>query len=116
MSNLFNRVKALYAQIKAAKINIRSLLFLKLVVGISFIPIILYIAFWLWVAIGFGNKELLGLLQDMRQFVATVFSTQVVAGVLAYGVALIDRDDDGESDDLQNKVKTKEEENAASKH
>ena len=103
MNNLITRAKTLYKQIKAAKINIRSLLFLKLVVGISFIPIILYIGFWLKIALG-GDKELLGLLQDMRQFVATVFSTQVVAGVLAYGVALIDKDNEGESDNMELKA------------
>ncbi len=108
MNTIIEKAKSIYEQIKTADIYFRSLLFLKIVIGISFVPIILYIAFWLWVALGIGDKELLGLLQDMRQFVATVFSTQVVAGVLAYGVALIDKDKDGESDSFELKAKENE--------
>ena len=42
-----------------------------------------------------------GCMQSMQ---SVIFSTQTVAGVLAYGVALIDSDGNGESDELDTKA------------
>ncbi len=99
------RIKGLYATIKGAHIDVGSLLFIKLVILASFIPVVLYIFVWSWMAVGKGEPPLLKMLEEMRLFVGTVFSTQVVAAVLAYGVALVDKNDNGESDDLEGKVK-----------
>ncbi len=102
---MLERIKEVYAAIKGARIGVGSLLFIKLVILTSFIPVILYITVWAWMALGKGEPPLLKMLEEMRLFVGTVFSTQVVAAVLAYGVALVDKNDNGESDDLEGKVK-----------
>lgn len=102
---MITAIKNFIARIRTAKVRLHSLAFLYFVLAVSFLPVVLYIGVWLWVVLGRGEPPLLNLLQDMRQFVGTVFSTQVVAGVLAYGAALIDDDGDGESDDMERKVK-----------
>lgn len=93
-----------------ARVRIKSLAFLHFVLVVSFVPILLYIGVWAWIAIwGKGEPPLLELLQDLRLFVGTIFSTQVVAAVVAYGVALIDNNADGEADEWQEKAKEKKE-------
>lgn len=93
-----------------ARVRIKSLAFLHFVLVVSFVPILLYIGVWAWIAIwGKGEPPLLALLQDLRLFVGTIFSTQVVAAVVAYGVALIDNNGDGEADEWENKAKEKDE-------
>lgn len=57
--------------------------------------------------VGINVTFLISLLSELRQFVSVIFSTQTVTGILAYGVALIDKDRDGESDELKNRVDTK---------
>lgn len=57
--------------------------------------------------VGINVTFLISLLSELRQFVSVIFSTQTVTGILAYGVALIDKDHDGESDELKNKADSK---------
>ena len=57
--------------------------------------------------VGINVTFLISLLSELRQFVSVIFSTQTVTGILAYGVALIDKDHDGESDELKNKADIK---------
>lgn len=108
---MIKRIKELYEKVKGARIGVGSLLFIKSVILISFLPIVMYICVWAWMAVGRGEPPLLKMLEEMRLFVGTIFSTQVVAGVLAYGVAIVDKNGNGESDDLEGKVKGNENSN-----
>lgn len=108
MNQLIDRCKEYYYKLKDSHADIRSLAFVKLVILISFLPIIIYLAAWLYtiyaVHIGINAVHLVALLGELRQFVSVIFSTQTVTGILAYGVALIDKDHDGESDELDIKA------------
>ena len=112
MGNLYTIAKDYYAKLKGAHIRIQSLQFVKFVITTSFIPIFMYLIVWLYTIyamnIGLNVSILLALLTELRQFVAVIFSTQTVAGVLAYGVALIDSDGNGESDELDAKAHIKQ--------
>ena len=57
--------------------------------------------------VGINVTFLISLLSELRQFVSVIFSTQTVTGILAYGVALIDKDHNGDSDELENKADSK---------
>ena len=57
--------------------------------------------------VGINVTFLISLLSELRQFVSVIFSTQTVTGILAYGVALIDKDHNGDSDELENKADNK---------
>ena len=98
---MFQQLKDYYNRVKTAHVKIQSLQFVKFVITTSFVPIFMYL-------IGLNVSILLALLTELRQFVAVIFSTQTVAGVLAYGVALIDSDGNGESDELDAKAHTKQ--------
>lgn len=92
-------LKNIYGRIKAGKMPALSMLFVYLFLIASIIPIILYIGVWVWVAIiGEGQPPLLPLLQDMRQFVGTMFSTQVLAGILSFVTMLVDDNNNGKPD------------------
>lgn len=89
-----------------ARVRIKSLAFLHFALVVSFAPILLYIGVWSWIAIwGQGEPPLLNLLQELRQFIATIFSPAVLAAVVSYGAALIDDNNDGQSDDWASKIK-----------
>ena len=68
----------------------------------------MYLGVWLYAIyamhVGLNVTILVSLLSELRLFVSVIFSTQTVAGVLAYGVALIDSDGNGESDELDSKA------------
>lgn len=68
----------------------------------------MYLGVWLYAIyamhVGLNVTILVSLLSELRLFVSVIFSTQTVAGVLAYGVALIDSDGNGESDELDTKA------------
>lgn len=99
----------LYQKIRCAKLKIKSLTFLYAVLAISIIPILLYLGFWVLAAMaaaaGTTNPALLALLGELRQFVGMIFSASVVGAVVAYGQALVDNDEDGQSDLWQAKGK-----------
>ena len=109
---MFQQLKDYYHRVKTAHVKIQSLQFVKFVITTSFVPIFMYLIVWLYAIyamhIGLNVSILLALLTELRQFVAVIFSTQTVAGVLAYGVALIDSDGNGESDELDAKAHTKQ--------
>lgn len=108
MNNIIDSIKGYYTKIKTAHINIKSLQFVKFVITTSFIPIFMYLGVWLYAIyamhVGMNVTILVSLLSELRLFVSVIFSTQTVAGVLAYGVALIDSDGNGESDELDIKA------------
>lgn len=99
---MLEKLKFVYARIKAGAIPALSMVFVYVFLAASLIPIGLYIGVWSWVAIwGRGEPPLLALLQDMRQFVGTMFSTQVVAGAMAFITMLVDDDNDGKPDVIE---------------
>lgn len=112
MDNIINIAKDYYNRVKTAHLNIKSLQFVKFVITTSFIPIFLYLGVWLYAIyamhVGLNVSILVSLLTELRLFVSVIFSTQTVAGVLAYGVALIDSNGDGESDELDSKAHGKQ--------
>lgn len=111
MNELFNRGKYYWERLRAAHVNIQSLQFVKFVIATSFIPIFIYLSVWLYAVyamhIGLNVSILVALLTELRLFVSVIFSTQTVTGILAYGVALIDSDGNGESDELDIKAHSK---------
>ena len=112
MNNIIDSIKGYYNRVKTAHLNIKSLQFVKFVITTSFIPIFLYLGVWLYAIyamhVGLNVSILVSLLTELRLFVSVIFSTQTVAGVLAYGVALIDSNGDGESDELDSKAHGKQ--------
>lgn len=111
MNELFNRGKYYWERLRAAHVNIQSLQFVKFVIATSFIPIFIYLSVWAYAVyamhIGLNVSILVALLTELRLFVSVIFSTQTVTGILAYGVALIDSDGNGESDELDVKAHSK---------
>lgn len=103
---MFKKFKVLYEKIKAGKMPALSMVFVYVFLAASLIPIALYIGVWSWVTIwGKGEPPLLMLLQDMRQFVGTMFSTQVVAGVMAFITMMVDNNHDGTPDAIEADIK-----------
>ena len=108
MDTIFSKTKEYWSRLRETHGNIRSLQFVKFVITTSFVPIFIYLIVWLYAIyamhIGLNVNILVSLLTELRLFVSVIFSTQTVTGLLAYGVALIDSDGDGESDELDSKA------------
>lgn len=108
MDTIFSKAKEYWSRLRETHGNIRSLQFVKFVITTSFVPIFIYLIVWLYAIyamhIGLNVNILVSLLTELRLFVSVIFSTQTVTGLLAYGVALIDSDGDGESDELDAKA------------
>lgn len=99
---MINKIRYIYQRIKAGAMPAISMVFVYVFLATALIPIGLYIGVWSWVAIwGRGEPPLLLLLQDMRQFVGTIFSTQVIAGIMAFVTMLVDDDKDGKPDVIE---------------
>lgn len=106
INDLKDKAVSLFHRLRTARFKIKSLVFLYAVLTLSFAPVVLYIGVWSWIAIwGQGEPPLLNLLQELRQFIATIFSPAVLAAVISYGAALIDDNNDGQSDDWASKIK-----------
>ena len=102
------QLKLILQRFKASSMPALSMVFVYVFLAASLIPIVLYIGVWSWVAIwGRGEPPLLALLQDMRQFVGTMFSTQVIAGVMAFVTMLVDDDGDGKPDVIESDIEKK---------
>jgi hypothetical protein len=112
MNSLFTKAREYWDKLKVSHGNIHSLQFVKFVITTSFIPIFIYLIVWLYAIyamhIGLNVNILVSLLTELRLFVSVIFSTQTVTGLLAYGVALIDSDGNGESDELDAKAHAKQ--------
>lgn len=105
---MIKQLKILYEKIRSGTMPTLSMVFVYVFLAASLIPIGLYIGVWSWVAIwGKGEPPLLALLQDMRQFVGTMFSTQVVAGIMAFVTMLVDDDKDGKPDVIEKDIERK---------
>ena len=115
MDTIFSKAKEYWSRLRETHGNIRSLQFVKFVITTSFVPIFIYLIVWLYAIyamhIGLNVNILVSLLTELRLFVSVIFSTQTVTGLLAYGVALIDSDGDGESDELNSKAHIRQQTN-----
>lgn len=115
MDTIFSKAKEYWSRLRETHGNIRSLQFVKFVITTSFVPIFIYLIVWLYAIyamhIGLNVNILVSLLTELRLFVSVIFSTQTVTGLLAYGVALIDSDGDGESDELESKAHIRQQTN-----
>lgn len=115
MDTIFSKAKEYWSRLRETHGNIRSLQFVKFVITTSFVPIFIYLIVWLYAIyamhIGLNVNILVSLLTELRLFVSVIFSTQTVTGLLAYGVALIDSDGDGESDELDSKAHIRQQPN-----
>lgn len=115
MDTIFSKAKGYWGRLRETHGNIRSLQFVKFVITTSFVPIFIYLIVWLYAIyamhIGLNVNILVSLLTELRLFVSVIFSTQTVTGLLAYGVALIDSDGDGESDELDSKAHIRQQTN-----
>jgi len=111
MDSLFAKAREYWDKLKESHGNIQSLQFVKFVITTSFVPIFVYLIVWLYAIyamhVGLNVNILVSLLTELRLFVSVIFSTQTVTGLLAYGVALIDSDGNGESDELDSKAHTR---------
>lgn len=112
MDSLFAKAREYWDKLKESHGNIQSLQFVKFVITTSFVPIFVYLIVWLYAIyamhVGLNVNILVSLLTELRLFVSVIFSTQTVTGLLAYGVALIDSDGNGESDELDSKAHTRQ--------
>ena len=115
MDTIFSKANEYWGRLRETHGNIRSLQFVKFVITTSFVPIFIYLIVWLYAIyamhIGLNVNILVSLLTELRLFVSVIFSTQTVTGLLAYGVALIDSDGDGESDELDSKAHIRQQTN-----
>lgn len=111
MDSLFAKAREYWDKLRESHGNIQSLQFVKFVITTSFVPIFVYLIVWLYAIyamhVGLNVNILVSLLTELRLFVSVIFSTQTVTGLLAYGVALIDSDGNGESDELDSKAHTR---------
>lgn len=112
MDSLFAKAREYWDKLRESHGNIQSLQFVKFVITTSFVPIFVYLIVWLYAIyamhVGVNVNILVSLLTELRLFVSVIFSTQTVTGLLAYGVALIDSDGNGESDELDSKAHTRQ--------
>lgn len=112
MDSLFVKAREYWDKLRESHGNIQSLQFVKFVITTSFVPIFVYLIVWLYAIyamhVGINVNILVSLLTELRLFVSVIFSTQTVTGLLAYGVALIDSDGNGESDELDSKAHTRQ--------
>lgn len=112
MDSLFAKAREYWDKLRESHGNIQSLQFVKFVITTSFVPIFVYLIVWLYAIyamhVGINVNILVSLLTELRLFVSVIFSTQTVTGLLAYGVALIDSDGNGESDELDSKAHTRQ--------
>ena len=112
MDSLFAKAREYWDKLRESHGNIQSLQFVKFVITTSFVPIFVYLIVWLYAIyamhVGLDVNILVSLLTELRLFVSVIFSTQTVTGLLAYGVALIDSDGNGESDELDSTAHTRQ--------
>lgn len=85
-----------------------SLIFLRIVIGVSFTPVVFAVAMWAYVFYTHDESEwAFKMINTALSIIDHIWTAQVVAGVMAYGAALVDKDGNGESDEWESATKTK---------
>lgn len=81
-----------------------SRVFLLAVIIISFIPVVSLVAMWLYTWFTADTRPWIFQMMDYAiKIIDHIWTAQVVAGVMAYGTALVDKDGDGIPDSFENK-------------
>lgn len=98
---MFERLKKTAARLK---VTVRSKTYIVMVAGLSALPIVLVLYAWLftWVT-GSRDPWLISMQDQLLKIIDHIMAPAVVAGVVAYGAKLVDKDGDGVLDDYERK-------------
>lgn len=100
---MFERLKNTVSRLKVA---VRSKTYIVIVAGLSALPITLVLYAWLytWVT-GSRDPWLISMQDQLLKIIDHIMAPAVVAGIVAYGAKLVDKDGDGVPDDYERKDK-----------
>ena len=100
---MFERLKNTVCRLKVA---VRSKTYIVMVAGLSALPIVLVLYAWLftWVT-GSRDPWLISMQDQLLKIIDHIMAPAVVAGIVAYGAKLVDKDGDGVPDDFERKDK-----------
>lgn len=96
MNQIFRMLQARYNELKAAKIKVGSLLFLEIVIAVSFIPVVVTIGMLIAVTVfHYTDGWPFQVIDYGIRVIDHIWSAQLVAGVLAYAAKLNDTNNNG---------------------
>ena len=94
---MFERLKKTAARLK---VTVRSKTYIVVVAGIS--GLVLYAWLYTWIT-GSRDPWLIAMQDQLLKIIDHIMTPAVVAGVVAYGAKLVDKDGDGVPDDYERK-------------
>ena len=98
---MFERLKKTAARLK---VTVSSKTYIVIVAGLSALPITLVLYAWLYTWItGSRDPWLIAMQDQLLKIIDHIMTPAVVAGVVAYGAKLVDKDGDGVPDDYERK-------------
>lgn len=101
---MFERLKKSFKNLKGLKLVLRSRTYLVIVVSVSLVPMILVIFAWIYTwASGNRDQWLITMQDQLLKIIDHIMAPAVVAGVVAYGAKLVDKDENGIPDDYEKK-------------